>query len=259
MKVSDEISILNIHVNHNMYCVKLVKSLYDLKQSGRMWYNRLKEFLLNKWYSNNDDCSCMFIRKSTIRFCIISVYVNELNIIGHKNDIDEARNHLETEFEMKDFGRTKFCLGLQLEHLQTGILVHQSTYVQKIMHLANNIRPDIAPAMNYLARHNATPTMHHWNDIKNILRYVVGTIDLGLHFQKNKDSKLIGYGDVGYLSDHLNARSQTGYVFLYGGTSISWKPCKQTLVATSVNHSEIIVLYEASRECAWLRRMIDHI
>jgi hypothetical protein len=25
------------------------------------------------------------------------------------------------------------------------------------------------------------------------------------------------------------------------------------------NHSEIIVLYEASCECAWLRRMIDHI
>jgi hypothetical protein len=55
MKVSDEIPILNMHANHNIYCVKLVKSLYSLKQSGRMWYNRLKEFLLNKGYSNNDD------------------------------------------------------------------------------------------------------------------------------------------------------------------------------------------------------------
>jgi hypothetical protein len=39
-------------------------------------------------------------------------------------------------------------------------------------------------------------------------------------------------------------------VFLHGGTTISWKSCKQTLVATSINHSEIIALYEASRECA---------
>jgi hypothetical protein len=31
MKVPDEISIPNTNVNHNMYCVKLVKSLYDLK------------------------------------------------------------------------------------------------------------------------------------------------------------------------------------------------------------------------------------
>jgi hypothetical protein len=56
-----------------------------------------------------------------------------LNIIGHTKDIDEARNHLKTEFEMKDLGRTKFCLGMQLENLQTGILVHQSTYVQKVL------------------------------------------------------------------------------------------------------------------------------
>ena len=30
-------------------------------------------------------------------------------------------------------------------------------------------------------------------------------------------------------------------------------------MATYTNHSEIITLYEASRECVWLRRMINHI
>jgi hypothetical protein len=38
MKVPDGISIPNA----NMYCVMLNKSLYGLKQFGRMWYNRLK-------------------------------------------------------------------------------------------------------------------------------------------------------------------------------------------------------------------------
>jgi hypothetical protein len=60
---------------------------------------------------------------------------------------------------------------------------------------------------------------------------------------------MIGYTDAGYLFDHHNARRKTGYVFLYGGTTISWKSSKQTLVATSTNYSEIIALYEASREC----------
>src|SRR5438132_5923557 len=41
--------------------------------------------------------------------------------------------------------------------------------------------------------------------------------------------------------------------------AISLKSSKQTLVATSTNHSEIIALYEASCECVWLRRMINHI
>jgi hypothetical protein len=92
MKVSDEISVPNMKANRNMYCVKLIKSLYGLKQPEKMWYNRLKEFLLNKGYSNNDDCPCVFIRKSNVGFCIISVYVDDLNIIGHAKDIVESRN-----------------------------------------------------------------------------------------------------------------------------------------------------------------------
>ena len=47
MKVPDGISIPNPKANRNMYCIKLQKSLYGLKQSNRMWYNRLTEFL--KW------------------------------------------------------------------------------------------------------------------------------------------------------------------------------------------------------------------
>ena len=112
MKVPDGIPIPNGSTNRNMYCVKLKRSLYGLKQSGRMWYNRLSEYLLQKGYSNNDDCPCVFIKRSSTGFCIISVYVDDLNIIGNTQDIDEARNHLKTEFEMKDLGKIKFCLGL---------------------------------------------------------------------------------------------------------------------------------------------------
>jgi hypothetical protein len=72
-----------------------------------MWYNRLKEFLLNKEYSNSDDCPCILIRKSNIGFCIISIYVDNLNIIGHTKDTDEACNHIKMEFEIKDLGKTK--------------------------------------------------------------------------------------------------------------------------------------------------------
>jgi hypothetical protein len=59
----------------------------------------------------------VFIRKSSTGFCIISVYVDDLNIIGHAKDIDEGHNHLKKELEMKDLGKTKFCLGLEIDHL----------------------------------------------------------------------------------------------------------------------------------------------
>jgi len=46
-----------------MYAIKLQKSLYGLKQSGRMWYNRLSEYLLKEGYKNNQICPCVFIKK----------------------------------------------------------------------------------------------------------------------------------------------------------------------------------------------------
>ena len=48
--------------------------------------------------------------------------------------------------------------------------------------------------------------------------------------------KLVGYSDDGYMFDLHNARSQTGYVFLYSGTAISWRSIKHAMVTTSSNH-----------------------
>jgi hypothetical protein len=76
-----------------------------------------------------------------------------------------------------------------------------------LMYLANRNRPDIAFVVNLLATHNTTPTMHLWNRIKNILRYIQDTTNLGLFFKKNQDPYLIGYINAGYLSDHYNTRS----------------------------------------------------
>ena len=109
------------------------RSLYGLKQSGRMWYNRLSEYLLKEGYKNDPICPCIFIKKSGSEFAIIVVYVDDLNIIGNPKELLKAVDYLKKEFEMKDLGKTKFCLGLQIEHLKEGILVHQSNYIEKVL------------------------------------------------------------------------------------------------------------------------------
>ena len=72
-----------------------------------------------------------------------------------------------------------------------------------------------------------------------------------LFYSNNCSPNIVGYADTGYLSDPHKARSQTDYVFICGGTVISWKSTKQSIVATSFNHAEIIAIHEASRECVW--------
>nr|GEX92389.1 hypothetical protein [Tanacetum cinerariifolium] len=61
------------------------------------------------------------------------VYVDDLNIIGTNKEIIEVVVHLKEEFEMKDLGKTKYCLGFQIEYMPNGILVHQSNYTEKIL------------------------------------------------------------------------------------------------------------------------------
>ena len=71
---------------------------------------------------------------------------------------------------------------------------------------------------------------------------------MSLFYSKDCSPDLIGHANVGYLPDLHKARSQIGYVFIYGGTAISWRYTKQSIVATSSNHAEIITIHEASRE-----------
>ena len=104
-----------------------------MKQSGRMWYNRLSEYLLKEVYANNLICPCIFIKKSEIGFEIIVVYVDDLNLIGTPEELTRIAKYLKNEFEMKDLGKPKFCLGLQIKYVPTGVLVHQSAYTKKIL------------------------------------------------------------------------------------------------------------------------------
>ncbi|PHU24389.1 Protein NRT1/ PTR FAMILY 1.1 [Capsicum chinense] len=72
---------------------------------------------------------------------------------------------------------------------------------------------------------------------------------MSLFYSKDCSPDLIGHADVGYLSDPHKARSQISYVFICGGTAISWRYIKQSIVATSSNHAEIIAIHKASQEC----------
>ena len=75
---------------------------------------------------NNPICPCIFI-KSEIGFAIIIVYVDDLNLVRTPEELTRKTNYLKKEFEMKDLGKTKFFLSLQIEHFPNEVLVHQST------------------------------------------------------------------------------------------------------------------------------------
>jgi hypothetical protein len=78
--------------------------------------------------------------------------------------------------------------------------------VGALMYLANNTQPDIAFAVNLLARYCSIPTKCYWVGIKNIFQYLNDIKDLGLFYKRNDDPSLIGYTNAGYLFDPHNVR-----------------------------------------------------
>ena len=71
----------------------------------------------------------MFIKKSHYDFMIVAVYIDDMNLIGTPEELERTTAHLKLEFEMKDLGKTRHCLGLKIEHCSNRILIHQSNYI----------------------------------------------------------------------------------------------------------------------------------
>ena len=129
--------------------------------------------------------------------------------------------------------------------------------VGSLLYLAIATRPDIAFAVNKAAQFNSNPTTTHWQMVKRIIRYLVGTPKLGLLFYPDAQKELLGYSDSDYAGDVNDRKSTSAYVFLKSGAPISWKSKKQTVVAQSTAEAEYVALAAAAQEAVWLRRLLE--
>ena len=82
---------------------------------------------------------------------------------------------------------------------------------------------------------------------------------MGLFYPNDSKSYPMDYPYASYLLDAHSGQSQIGYLFSCGATIISWWYMKQTIIATSSNHAKMLVLHEVSRECVWLRFIVQYV
>ena len=143
----------------------------------------------------------------------------------------------------------------------TGDAVSQLQYSQVIgslMYLMNTTRPDIAYSVSRLSRYTSNPTKDHWEALVRVLRYLKYTITYGLHYTRYPPV-LEGYSDGNWISDNIETKSTSGYVFTLGGATVSWRSSKQTCIARSTMKSEFIALDKAAEEVEWLRNFLEDV
>ncbi|KAG8474282.1 hypothetical protein CXB51_033938 [Gossypium anomalum] len=117
-------------------------------------------------------------------------------------------------------------------------------------------RPDLMHAVSLLSRFIHCCDISHFKAAKRILRYVKGTLKLGVMFKRENELKLIGYSDSDWEGFADDMRSTSGYFFTLGSGVFCWSSKKQQTVAQSTAEAEYIAATTAVNQASWLRKLL---
>jgi len=168
------------------------------------------------------------------------------------------------QFGMGKCNATKFPMdpGTKLHSDKGGHPVNATEYRRVIGSLRYllHTRPDLAYSVGIASRFMEKPTMMHMNAIKQILRYLKGTVELGLVYtQGGSEELLMGYSDSDVGGDLVGRRSTAGMAFYLGESLITWCSQKQKTVALSSCEAEFMAATYAAMQALWLRSLMAEI
>ena len=96
--------------------------------------------------------------------------------------------------------------------------------------------------------------------VKQVLRYISGTIEKGLVFQGNDTpDDVVGYINSDFAGSKTNRKSTGGYLFNLTSAAISHSSKLQSIVALSTCKAEYVAMCEAGKEAVWLSYLLSEI
>ena len=127
-------------------------------------------------------------------------------------------------------------------------------------------RPDIMFSVCMCARYQANPKESHLSAVKRIMKYLIGTLNVGLWYPKGSTCDLIGYSDSDFAGCKLDRKSTSGTCHLLGNSLVSWHSKKQVSVALSTAEAEYVAAGSCCAQILWMKQqlvdyglMLDHI
>lgn len=141
---------------------------------------------------------------------------------------------------------------------ENGVLVNATDYRRLVGSLRYLIhtRPDLGFSVGVVSRYMESPNESHLKAVKQILRYIKGTMNYGLNYRKGGDGKLVGYSDSSHGMDLDDRKGTTGTVFYFSGSPVTWSSQKQRTVALSSCEAEFMAATSAACQALWLRSLL---
>lgn len=136
-----------------------------------------------------------------------------------------------------------------------------------LMYLMNSTRLDICFAVKTLSQYTNKRNSELWSNLKRILRYVKGTMDLKLIYTRCEDSEPISaYADANFAKSEAETvngevrpklKTSSGFIInLFDKSLIYWNTKRQTATPASTAEAEYVAVNSALREILWLKQLL---
>ncbi|CAI7781333.1 unnamed protein product [Closterium sp. NIES-54] len=261
---------------------KLLKSLYDLKQSPLLWYRALDGVLLGAGWKKSQVETALYFKVGDDKVtCWVLVCVNDLLAASSSTEmLKELKELLEAAFELRKISPVQKYLGLEIVRDRSARKqrLHQQGYTDKLhrrfldeeqtgrtlktpvgslQFAAKSTRPDIAFTCSKLGSGLTVRSDQHWREVDRCLAYLANTRDTALKFGGGAESlKLVGYVDADEAGDRQNWTSTGGYVFVFGRATVSWLSQCIKWATLSSTESEYVAVTKAGKEGRRLRFLL---
>jgi hypothetical protein len=114
---------------------KLIKSLYGLKQAGRVWNEEINAFLCSVGFYRSLADPCIYVRLDDPTN-IIGMHVDDECITGSTQEaIDRTKSELSGKYTIKDLGPVKFLLGWEITRDREAktLSISQKGYIERTL------------------------------------------------------------------------------------------------------------------------------
>jgi hypothetical protein len=92
---------------------KLKKSRYGLKQSPRMCYQKIDNYMLGLGFTRSKENRCVYFKLISDHLIYLVFYVDDMLLIGNNKEIiQDVKTQLSSKFDMKDFDASNLILSM---------------------------------------------------------------------------------------------------------------------------------------------------
>lgn len=113
---------------------RLKKCLYGLKQAAHVWNQTLHESLIKNGCVQNETDKCLYRKDESGKICFIIIHVDDmLTATNDKEFSMELMRKIGMDFEIKDLGKVKNYLGIDVEEINGEYFISQKDHIDKIV------------------------------------------------------------------------------------------------------------------------------